>query len=152
MKTKYNMLKLFKRKVWYHFYLPAELYHYIKVINDKTLKQFFYDKRLLFRGIRCEKISNKLFYVSVSFNSRTEKETFEIEIAKYNELFPPWVVFPDIFYGAPRWNQGIQEDYCIRNWLPYWGSLDFNQKEEYLLKYDCPKEWIGWFKQNNILE
>ncbi|WP_346820895.1 hypothetical protein [Rapidithrix thailandica] len=53
-----------------------------------------------------------------------------------------------MFQGSPRWNQGVEEDYAIFNWRPYWKRLDDKQKEKYKLKYACPAEWSEWLQEN----
>lgn len=144
------MLGLLK-KYEYHFYLPAELYYSVKEVNNKSLQRIFNDKKLIFEKLKYQKITDKLYYISLYFKKEIEKENFKIEINKFKELLPPWLVFPNIFKGSPRWNQGVQEDYCINNWLPYWNKLDFKEKQNYLTKYDCPNDWIDWMKENVML-
>mgnify|MGYP000296266927 FL=1 len=71
---------------------------------------------------------------------------FKDEIKKYSELFPFWIVFPNNFYGAPRWNQGYQEQYRDV-FLKYWNSLDKDDQQEYMNKYKCPLEWRDWLNE-----
>ena len=80
-----------------------------------------------------------------------EKNNLIDFLKQHKELFPPWKVFPDMFQGSPRWNQGIEEDYSVNNWLPFWKGLDNNQRDAYMKKYSCPLEWKSWLLENENL-
>jgi len=62
-------------------------------------------------------------------------------LGQYPELFPPWLAFPGLWQGAPRWNQGYEESYGLDHWLPYWERLNLADKKTYQKKYNCPAEW-----------
>lgn len=140
------MLDFFKRKHRYNFYLPIELQRKISVVDSKRLILFLESIKVRFQKLKIEKISDNLYYISICLYSENDIDQLKKELSLYREMMPPWVAFPDLFHGSPRWNQGFEEDYCINHWLPYWGSLDFNHKQEYLLRYDCPKEWNEWLE------
>lgn len=55
-----------------------------------------------------------------------------------------------MFQGATRCNQGVEEDYRVNTWLPFWKKLDFKQKQEYLSKFSCPVEWREWLSENSL--
>jgi len=69
---------------------------------------------------------------------------FGEQIRKINsgeEIEPPWIVYPHSspIYG---WNQGYQEAWLKNIWLPFWQSLDANQRQKYLEKWHPPmEEW-----------
>lgn len=140
------MLDFFKRKYWYSFYLPIELQQKISAIDNKGVRLFLESIKIRFQKLKIKKISENLYYISICFYSENEIDQLKKELSSYREMMPPWVAFPELFHGSPRWNQGFEEDYCIRHWLTYWGNLDFSHKQEYLLKYDCPKEWVEWLE------
>ncbi|WP_144283272.1 hypothetical protein [Chryseobacterium echinoideorum] len=145
------MLSLFSKKHWYHFYLPVELINRLPEISTSELERFLLIENINFVKINIQKITNNLDYVGISFRTENELILFKNYVSQFKELLPPWFVFPEVFQGSPRWNQGYQEHYCINNWLPYWKKLNKIEKEKYLFKYDCPNEWKTWFINNNML-
>jgi hypothetical protein len=52
--------------------------------------------------------------------------------------------------GYPRWNQGAEEDYGAKTWLPFWKNLNDKQKNEYLMKFNCPPEWKEWLENKDF--
>ncbi|MCU7619283.1 hypothetical protein NZ698_19050 [Chryseobacterium sp. PBS4-4] len=140
------MLKLFTKKYWYNFYLPSELFYSISEVNSRSITMLL-EKKINFKKITIQKISNHLYYISICLNEE-DLLIFEEYILNFKELIPPWLAFPNIFEGTPRWNQGHQEDYCIGNWLPYWRDLSFLEKNQYMEKYSCPTEWKIWLSEN----
>jgi len=140
-------------KYSHHFYLSSVLYNSIlekcNDIEPKTINKFLNKNGVLLneKEIKSEKISKFLYLVTIKFKKRDKKSNLITFLKHYKELFPPWKTFPNMFQGAPRWNQGIAEDYCVFNWLPFWDNLDNKQKELYLLKYTCPLEWIEWLNE-----
>ncbi|MPS72957.1 MAG: hypothetical protein E2590_07355 [Chryseobacterium sp.] len=146
------MFGLFSKKYWYHFYLPAEVIYHLSEVNNSELKAFLTNENIKFSRIDIQKISDYLGYVSISFKTNNELSYFKKYISKFKELIPPWSAFPNLFQGAPRWNQGYEEDYCIKNWVPYWRSLNALQKQQYMAKFNCPIEWKEWFKENKMLD
>lgn len=145
------MFSLFAKKYWSNFYLPSDIKYQLSEVNSNKIKSFLNSKKIKFRTIKCNRISEHLFYISISFTTECELLKFDKYIKQFKEMIPPWFAFPDILQGSPRWNQGYQEDYCINNWLPYWESMNKIEKENYLFKYDCPHEWRSWFVDNKML-
>lgn len=142
------MFDLFSKKFWYHFYLPSEIYYLIQDFNNEAITLFFKNDNISFYKLRIYEISNKLIYVSISFKDELEVDQFKTYISNFKELFPPWEVFPNTFQGSPRWNQGAEEDYGAKTWLPFWKDLSDKEKDEYLVKFNCPTEWREWLKTN----
>lgn len=147
MKIK-NMFKLFSKKFWFHFYLPSEMYHFIQSIDNDSVICFLKKDNISFFKLSIYKISKKLIYISISFKEEVELNQFKVYISKFKELFPPWEVFPNMFKGYPKWNQGAEEDYGAKTWLPYWRNLSEKEKEEHLVKFNCPIEWREWLETN----
>jgi hypothetical protein len=71
-----------------------------------------------------------------------------IELTQKAELLPPWIVFPDMFHGSPRWNQGYEQDYCWNYWIPFWKNMSESEKISYCAKFNAPQEWIDWLNEN----
>lgn len=101
--------------------------------------------------VKMHKVSNYLYYATVTFSSEVHLNICKDYILSLRELISPWLAFPDLFEGAPRWNQGYQEDYCIHYWLPYRKGLNSKQKDSYLCKYSCPEEWKDWLSDNDLI-
>lgn len=142
------MFNLFFKKYIYNFYLPKDILIQLTTVDSDSLSILFVKKGIHFNKIKVSSISNYLYYISIDFCSEKDLDNFQKFMIKYRELLPPWITFPDIFQGFPRWNQGYEEDYCIKNWLPYWESMDRLEKEKYMIKYNCPKEWRLWLDGN----
>lgn len=53
-----------------------------------------------------------------------------------------------MFQGYPIWNQGAEEDYGAKTWLPFWQNLNEKEKGEHLVKFSCPAEWRDWLETN----
>ncbi|AXT52852.1 hypothetical protein D1818_19230 [Aquimarina sp. BL5] len=122
----------------------------ITTIHNEIAKEgilsYFSSKGFSFskRKFKIQEIGTSLIYVELAFKTERELERFRQFVSNYKELIPPWVVLPHSFQGAPRWNQGYEEDYCVGHWIPFWKSLNQHQKEVYQTKYDCPKVWQEW--------
>jgi len=145
------MFDFFKRKYIHSFYLPPEMYDKLTEINKKQLGEFLLTK-IDFYKINLKKISDKLYYINIYFLSENELKRFKTFLLSFKELFPPWIAFPSMFQGSPRWNQGYQEHYCNNYWIPFWKELTALQKEDYMIKYNCPADWKEWLieNENNI--
>lgn len=152
----FSKLKAFFTKTYtisyYDFYISASLYNIIleteKDVNKKTISYFFTKSPYLLKKkhIHIIQQADKLFYIYIKFCDENKKENFKEEIEIYKELFPFWVVFPNNFYGAPRWNQGYQQQYRDV-FIKYWKTLDDDAQEKYINTYNCPTEWRNWFKE-----
>lgn len=145
------MLNLFSKKYWHYFYLSAELKNKLSETSISELEKFLKSENINFYKIIIKKITNNLDYVGIGFRTENELIIFQNFISQFKQLLPPWIVFPNLFQGAPKWNQGFEEDYCINNWLPYLNGLEEEQKKIYLAKYNIPKEWKDWLIENNII-
>ena len=151
----FNFLKKDKNKYKYSysFYLPSGIYNGImgkhNAISPETIKSFLIDNYFDGEDIKIDIqiIREYLYLITADFQEKEKQVHFLTFIEQYKELFPPWKAFPDLFQGAPRWNQGTQYDYCIDNWMPYWKTLTDIEKEEHFDKYDCPAEWREWLKE-----
>lgn len=57
-----------------------------------------------------------------------------------DELPPPWVAVPGLTAADPA-NQGQAEAYIGLNWLPFWRSLNLDDKARYLDRWSASLEW-----------
>jgi hypothetical protein len=136
------------------FYLNVEIYDDFSksnlAINIKNLKLYFIDKVKISNKfkLKLNTITEKLYYIEFFTDDKNTKDLLIHFFSPQKELLPPWVVFPDIFDGSPRWNQAIEEDYSIKYWIPYWKTLDTFSKDKYLEKYNCNIEWKEWLSSN----
>ncbi len=144
-------------KYSHHFYLPSIVYNSIiesyNGLSSSTLSEFLLKKGILVieKQISLQGSNTYAKLVNIKFKKEEEKNSLIDFLKQHKELFPPWKVFPDMFQGSPRWNQGIEEDYSVNNWLPFWKGLDNNQRNSYMKKYSCPLEWKSWLLENEKL-
>lgn len=146
------MMVFFSKKHNEYFYLPVEWVESLRVVNKINLKSLFKKKQVNYCDLSIQKITSNLYYVFISFRCESDKLTFQEYLKRFQELYPPWVVFTNMFYGVPRWNQGYEEDYCVKYWIPYWNFLDKLSKNIYLEKYNCPKEWKEWLEEQEMFD
>ena len=145
----FHLMRKKYRIFYYEFYISASLFDVIveteKEINKKAIYHFFSRKPYFCdkKNISIIKQADKLFYLYIRFYDEEKMILFREEIEKYKEIFPFWVVFPNNFYGVPRWNQGYQQQYRDV-FLKYWKTLSNKEQEEYMNKYNCPTEWCEW--------
>ena len=57
------------------------------------------------------------------------------------EPLPPWLQYPQILIGSIGWRMGPGEDYLHDVFYPYWWSLDTEQQNEYIEKFDLGATW-----------
>lgn len=57
-----------------------------------------------------------------------------------NNLEPPWVKFPEFPPFDTFWRQS-GEYWLAYEWLPYWESLNQQEKEDYLIHWQVPEVW-----------
>ncbi len=137
-----------------NFYLNAEIYEDLSKseidINVKNLTLYFIEKINLSNKfkIKLHKVTERLDFIEFFTDYRIDKDLLTYFFNPYKELLPPWIVFLNIFDGSPRWNQGIEEDYCIKFWMPYWKNLDALSKDKYLDKYNCNMDWKEWLSNS----
>jgi hypothetical protein len=117
------------------FYLPYKLYIEHEVKNNIARKCSY--------SIYTKKITDNLYLITIKVKDYSIYKQFE-NLFSNKELLPPWIAFPNMFDGYPRWNQGYEEDYCCKNWLPYWESLSAAEKIDYCNKHNAPQEWLDW--------
>ena len=135
----------------YEFFIPVALYKRIEAaegeVSLKSIRHFLSKAPYsLSKGqLQITREADKLFFIQIAFYEEDKREHFQKEMEGYKEVFPFWVVFPDSFYGVPRWNQGYQEHYRD-TFLKYWYSLSPEAQQEYMDKYHCPEEWRIWLK------
>ena len=149
----------FRYKDYHQFYLSSELYNLIleknSIVTIKNIRAFFKKTVLINHRIKIMKVNNMLYLITVRFKSEYCKTRFLDYLTYYNELFPPWLVFPNYLNQHISWDQGVQYDYSILTWSKFWAKLTTEQREEYLSKYRCSKEWLVWlenivaFDENN---
>ena len=97
------------------FYITASLYNAIlateKEVSKKSICHFFSQSPYTIpkRHIKVFEQGNKLFYLCIKFYDQVKRKTFKEKIQENTEIFPFWIVFPDNFCGAPRWQQGYEQ-------------------------------------------
>jgi hypothetical protein len=93
------------------FYLNVEIYDDFSksnlAINIENLKLYFIDKVKISNKFKSKlnTITEKLYYIEFFTDDKNTKDLLIHFFSPQKELLPPWVVFPDIFDGSPRWNQ-----------------------------------------------
>lgn len=134
------------------FYITASLYNAIlateKEVSKKSICHFFSQSPYTIpkRHIKVFEQGNKLFYLCIKFYDQVKRKTFKEKIQENTEIFPFWIVFPDNFCGAPRWQQGYEQQYS-KLFLDYWKSLSSDQQKLYMESYNCPIEWQEWLRE-----
>lgn len=139
--------KLFKKQIGFYFLLPKEFVY----PENKTFEKVLVNKGFIFEKIGYKKIGVLAYLVNVYFKSEKDMSVFKEKLSAFNEFLPPWIVFPTFFMDLRGWNQGYQEAYCIEKWLPYWEGLSIKEKNEYMIRFNCPTEWKEWFENNGML-
>ena len=134
------------------FYITASLYNAIlaseKEVSKKSICHFFSQSPYMIskRHIQVFEQGNKLFYLCIKFYDQVKRKAFKEKIQKNTEIFPFWIAFPDNFKGAPRWQQGYEQQYS-KVFLDYWKSLSSDQQKLYMESYNCPIEWQDWLRE-----
>ena len=134
------------------FYITASLYNAIlaseKEVSKKSICHFFSQSPYTIpkRHIKVFEQGNKLFYLCIKFYDQVKRKAFKEKIQKNTEIFPFWIVFPDNFCGAPRWQQGYEQQYS-KVFLDYWKSRSSDQQKLYMESYNCPIEWQDWLRE-----
>lgn len=134
------------------FYITASLYNAIlaseKEVSKKSICHFFSQSPYMIpkRNIQVFEQGNKLFYLCIKFYDQVKRKAFKEKIQKNTEIFPFWIAFPDNFKGAPRWQQGYEQQYS-KVFLDYWKSLSSDQQKLYMESYNCPIEWQDWLRE-----
>ena len=138
----------------HRFYLSSTMYENIlkkyDCITTETIKDFLKKQFDLKKSkITVEKITEYLLIVTIRFKEENKQRKFKELTVKNNELFPPWKIFPNYLEQYISWDQGVQYDYCVKNWLPFWRNLSEKQKNDYRIKYECSNDWKNWLDENN---
>jgi len=60
------------------------------------------------------------------------------------EIIPPWVEYPGFPPGDGFWRQSGQL-WLNYVWEPYWQSLDVQEQEAYLHRWNVPEEWRKFY-------
>lgn len=134
------------------FYITTSLYNAIlaseKEVSKKSICHFFSQSPYTIpkRHIQVFEQGNKLFYLCIKFYDQVKRKVFKEKIQKNTEIFPFWIAFPDNFKGAPRWQQGYEQQYS-KVFLDYWKSLSSDQQKLYMESYNCPIEWQDWLRE-----
>lgn len=152
MRTKniFIMLNIFKKMFEYHFFLPSEFSFLKNDLTTKDIEKMLKQYNFIFDKIKCQKVGEYLYFISVFCFTENKISVFKVRMSEFKEIVPPWVAFPDLFQGSPRWNQGFEESYGIY-WSDFFLRLEAIEKKEYLLKYNCPNEWIQWLNEVKYL-
>lgn len=56
------------------------------------------------------------------------------------EVRPPWIAYPEVPPGDIFWRFG-GEAYMHTVFMNYWSSLQFEEKLDYLKRWNAPQEW-----------
>lgn len=64
--------------------------------------------------------------------------------AKYGDIPPYWVVYPDIHLYSIGWRMGSGESCCM-TWWAWWRTQNwaFDEKVAYFKKFGVPHAWLG---------
>ncbi|MES4613101.1 hypothetical protein V2154_11005 [Ewingella sp. CoE-038-23] len=57
----------------------------------------------------------------------------------------PWVSFPEMDPESLGQMQGDFEFYWEWMWLPFWESIDFTERKEFLKSEQAPSNWVDFF-------
>lgn len=68
--------------------------------------------------------------------------------SKDNEIEPPWAAFPEIPPGDYFWREA-GEHWYDEIWAPYWKSLTYEERKNYLDKWNVPVVWKCYCPQIN---
>jgi hypothetical protein len=60
------------------------------------------------------------------------------------EVPPPWVTYPNYAPGDGFWRQA-GEPWLTMVWRPYWDSLDSQQQDDYLARWNVPADWRRFY-------
>ena len=136
------------------FYISYRLYVLFKKNrNIKSIIEYEVDKNIPenhSKSIQVKEIAEDFFLITIKVKEYSVCKKIKEMLAYDVELTPPWIVFPDIFQGCPRWNQGYEEDYCCNYWMPYWRSLNKEERNVYYIKHKAPQEWVSWLSASDL--
>ncbi|GHT70496.1 hypothetical protein FACS1894110_22130 [Spirochaetia bacterium] len=135
------------------FYIPYEIYQLS--MEERNLKNII--KRIIIENlvkdqkyfIKIDKIRKNFCFIIIDIKEYDLYVSIKKLFENYTELLPPWTVFPDMMQGYPRWNQGVQADYCSKHWIPYWGKMTEDEQVKYCMKHNAPEEWVEYLKENS---
>ena len=71
----------------------------------------------------------------------------DIDLAKLSPP-PPWIVFPNEDPRGLGSMQGDMEYWFLNHWDPFWNSLNFNNKRQYLKIFRTNKYWSYYLMMN----
>ncbi len=58
------------------------------------------------------------------------------------EIEPPWIFAPDTEPWSGEWRQGGGEYWLLETWFPFWQTLEAEQRDDYLKRWQPPtEEW-----------
>lgn len=63
-----------------------------------------------------------------------------LNMKKLKEVIPPWVYAPGYEPGRAFWRQE-GEPWFVSVWVPYWESLNSQERKDYLKKWNVPEVW-----------
>lgn len=64
-----------------------------------------------------------------------------LSLNQIDDVFPPWLAFPEYDSFSGGWRQGDGEYWMLNVWLPYWEPLSETEKKHYLQKWKAPDDW-----------
>jgi len=79
---------------------------------------------------------SQYFDANFWFGTNDEKLIISLQNQIF-EMSPPWLVFDDYVFA-------YRNHYWRADWKNFWNRLSEEEKQTYFIKYDAPKDWIGW--------
>lgn len=62
-------------------------------------------------------------------------------MSEREEVRPPWIVYPGHDFGEGFFRQGEGNTWMEYIWSPYWDSLNEEEQEAYLKRWNVPEGW-----------
>jgi hypothetical protein len=67
------------------------------------------------------------------------------------EIEPPWVKYPDYPPGDGFWRQAGEPWFALV-WRPYWESLNAQEQDDYLNRWNVPQIWRLFYFDRDFRE
>ncbi len=62
------------------------------------------------------------------------------DIHQDGDFYAPWVAFP-YSYGPIGWNQGVNNEWWLECWTPFWLGLSEDDRKSYLIRWRANEMW-----------
>jgi hypothetical protein len=72
------------------------------------------------------------------------RSILENETGETNEVVPPWIEFPGFPPSDTFWRQSGEYWFALV-WEPYWKSLNPQEQQDYLEKWNVPEVWRNFY-------